>query len=444
MKNIKSLAVLFAMALTVSAASAADIWVSVETGSKKGGDSQSNPIKNLQKAIDNAEEGDTIHIAEGVYTGNLNCGHYDIGDKNSHKGKAVNLIGGYSKDFSSRDVLAHQTILRSSYETSGALGSDALLNINLSDMKHTMVVDGLILDRGTSNGYHKVEGKPEGCQTGMLVIPPTTGTAIDGHDKTYTITTPLLRGEFSGNLTIQNCLFVNGANYAIQYGVRDGNMVIKNNVFVNNRMASCEVRGLTADPMLNNVEFCNNTVLFTWTRVKDLGDMGYAYRYMNGSNHIVHDNIFGFTTRVALDRGFKEHDKKVEDQKKNTSDNNVFIMNKIGDLSLPGSGTGLYVKAKDFDDVDELSSSDNNKELTDFSALKGCLNQAYLNGYLNLQYSETTDFDPNSAANQLRSAMGMNQVGRIDSKVSMFANYYPVEDALKVFGAMAGVGAQKP
>ena len=119
-------------------------------------------------------------------------------------------------------------------------------------------------------------------------------------------------------------------------------------------------------------------------------------------------------------------------------------MNKIGDLSLPGSGTGLYVKAKDFDDVDELSSSDNNKELTDFSALKGCLNQAYLNGYLNLQYSETTDFDPNSAANQLRSAMGMNQVGRIDSKVSMFANYYPVEDALKVFGAMAGVGAQKP
>ncbi len=444
MKNLKPLAVLFAMALTVSTASAADIWVSVETGSKKGGDSQSNPIKNLQKAIDKAEEGDTIHIAEGEYTGNLNCGHIDIGDKNSHAGKAVNLIGGYSKDFSSRDVLAHKTILRSSYETSGAMGSEALLNINLSDKEHTMVVDGLIFDRGNCNGYHKVKGKPEGLQTGMLVIPPTTGTAIDGHDNTYTITTPLLRGEFCGNLTVQNCLFVNGGNYGIQYGVRKGTMTIKNNVFVNNRMASTEVRGLTNNPLENNVEFCNNTVLFTWTRVDDLGDMGYGYRYMNGTNHIVHDNIFGFTTRVALDRGFKEHDKKVEEARKTTSDNNVFIMNKVADLSLPGAGTFLNVKAKDFEDVDELTSSDNNRELTDFSALKGCLNQAYLNGYLNLQYSETTDFDPNSPANQLRSAMGMNQVGKIETKVSMFANYYPVEDALKVFGAMSGVGAQKP
>jgi len=37
----------------------------------------------------------------------------------------------------------------------------------------------------------------------------------------------------------------------------------------------------------------------------------------------------------------------------------------------------------------------------------------------------------------------MNQVGTMTSKVSMFANRYPWEEALKFFGAMEGVGAQK-
>lgn len=438
MKNIKSMAILFAMALTVSAASAADIWCSVETGSKKGGDSMSNPIKNLQKAIDKAADGDTIHIAEGVYTGNLDCGFYKL------ENKAVNLLGGYAKDFSSRDIINHKTILRSSKQNSGVVGSEAVLNVVAGDKERTMVIDGLCFDRGDTNGYHKLEGKPEGCQTGMLVIPPTTGTSIDGLDKVYTITTPLLRGEFKGELTIQNCAFINGGNYAVQYGVRGGKVTIKNNIFVNNRMAACEVSGKLADPLASTCEFCNNTVLFTWSRTKDLGDMGYGYRYMNGCNHIVHDNIFGFSTWVALNRGFKEHDKKAEEARQTTSDNNVFMMNKKGDLDLPGAGTFLYVKCSQFDDVDELTSSDGNKEITDFSAFKGVINQAYLNGYLNLQYTETTDFDPNSQANQLRSALGMNQVGKIDSKVSMFANYYPFDEAFKLFGAMQGVGAQKP
>ena len=49
-----------------------------------------------------------------------------------------------------------------------------------------------------------------------------------------------------------------------------------------------------------------------------------------------------------------------------------------------------------------------------------------------------------SPANTFRRAMGMNQQGTIQSSVTMWANRYPLEDALKLFGAVEGFGAQLP
>ena len=39
--------------------------------------------------------------------------------------------------------------------------------------------------------------------------------------------------------------------------------------------------------------------------------------------------------------------------------------------------------------------------------------------------------------------LDLNQVGTITSKVSMYANKYPLDDAIKLFGAIDGYGAQK-
>ena len=40
--------------------------------------------------------------------------------------------------------------------------------------------------------------------------------------------------------------------------------------------------------------------------------------------------------------------------------------------------------------------------------------------------------------------MGLNKQGKLKTKVSMYANRYPLEDALKLFGALKNVGVQKP
>ena len=49
---------------------------------------------------------------------------------------------------------------------------------------------------------------------------------------------------------------------------------------------------------------------------------------------------------------------------------------------------------------------------------------------------------PVSPANQWRSILGLNLQGKISSSVSMYGNQYPVDEALKLFGAINGIGAQ--
>ena len=66
----------------------------------------------------------------------------------------------------------------------------------------------------------------------------------------------------------------------------------------------------------------------------------------------------------------------------------------------------------------------------------------YLQAFLSATYTEQVHYNENSPMNQFRAALGLNKQGRITSKVSMFANPYPFESAVKFFGAVKGCGAQ--
>lgn len=46
--------------------------------------------------------------------------------------------------------------------------------------------------------------------------------------------------------------------------------------------------------------------------------------------------------------------------------------------------------------------------------------------------------------NQFRAAMGMNKQGTTTASVSMCANKYPLDDTVKLFGAVSYVGVQLP
>ncbi|MCL2104526.1 MAG: DUF1565 domain-containing protein [Kiritimatiellaeota bacterium] len=417
------------------------LHVCAGTGNNRNDGSKEKPLKNVQKAIDLAKDGATILVAEGNYFGTLDSGNINVT-------KPVKIIGGYSPDFAIRDVLKHRTMIQPTPESNGTQKGEGTMQIQVKTPDTEVVIDGLIFDRGNSISYNAAgEGKPEGVASPMM---NAIGTAGKGGpdlatERMITKQTALVYLENPRcDITIRNCAFINAPNYGIRGMFGGRKALIANNIFINNLMAACEISGGGIAKEEKEVRFDHNTVLFVWSRLRDMADMGYGYRYMNGiQTHHVTRNIIGCCIFSGLDRCRVESDKALEAKRVTTAEHNLFFLNRQGDLAIPGGGLFLQVKAEDFEDVDQLAKVEGNKTLTDPSAFKGVINEAYLNGFLTASYKETTNVDPNSPANTFRQAMGMNLTGTMKSSATMFANRYPWEEALNFFGAMEGYGAQK-
>jgi len=291
---------------------------------------------------------------------------------------------------------------------------------------------------GERNSYHAGEGKPEGVETGRLLLPPQKAS---GQKPTVTeacISIP--SAAQGGDVLISNNVFANGAKFAIQAGLRSGTTRVLNNVFVANRMASIEIYGTcrsTGGPkdlsLCGEAEIANNTILFSWSRTKDFQDMGYGVRVMTKVKYNIHHNIIGGNIMSGVDHSRFNKDEWI------SLDNNVFFVNKQADLEYsPESNTTLNLSVDQFEDLEFASVGGNTGEIP--ASLP--VDKAYLEGFLSARYSEQTDLDRGSPPNQWRSILGLPLQGSMTSQVSMYGNRYPYQKALELVGAVKGVGAQ--
>ena len=404
------------------------VYVCRATGDNKNSGSREKPYKNIDKVLKKAKGGETILVCEGVYSGTFDVGYFE-------SAKAVKLYGGYATDFAGRDPLKNRTLLQPDNK-SGAKSRKAIMTFKDSG---GLVIDGFIFDMGRRNSYHPADGKPQGVETGMLLLPPAKAP---GDNATVAESCLDFGGTTPGDISITNNVFVNCAQHGIQGGVRGGTARVSNNVFVANRMSAaeifgtCRVKGVGPAARETNVcghvEFDHNTVLFTWSRLKDFLDMGYGFRIMTMLTYDVHDNVIGTAIKGGLDHcRFNRNEIRI--------DRNGFFVNKDADLEYcPESNTTLRLRAEEFGDLEFASVGGNVTKMP-----KGFpIDQAYLGGFLAARYSEEGDYDPDSPANVLREVMGMNKQGKLKTSVSMFANRYPVEKALALFGGIDGMGAQ--
>lgn len=422
------------------------LYVSVNRGSNRKDGSKATPLKDLQKAIDIAPEGAVIHVAEGNYLGYLDQGWVKVD-------KYVSIVGGYSDDFSQRDPLKFRTTIRPGVEQIMTSGNQGLMDIRVVGKRDGVVlIDGIIFDRGQINRYvaplydNPVAAAPEGTETGRIVVVGESPTAPMLQPVGMTSAFQLISGEAEGNITIRNSVFLNGYHFGIQMVVKGGHLDVYNNVFVANRMAASEVRGGLGQPNTSSIAFHNNTVLFTWSRNKSMEDMGFGFRYMTGIDADVYDNIFGTSNYGALDRTYVDSDKSKEAKRVTSAWNNLFFGNRNGDLVLPSGGGGwTYVLAKNFEDVDQLTQYENNREMNEaeVNAISQKIDAPYLKGFIGITGSQTSSFNPNSSINLFRSALGMSMQGTETVRVSMYGNRYPYEKAFDLFGAIEGYGAQE-
>lgn len=421
MRNIPLFLVIFLLMTGITVLSET-IHVSISTGKNKNPGTQAEPMKNIDKAINKAQPGDTILVAEGVYSGTFSVGYIKTE-------KPLILQGGYAADFSARDINKHPTLFQPDNK-SGAKSRKALLT--LAKNIDGMVIDGFVFDMGMRNSYSPDEGKPEGVATGRLLLPPKKAKGDN-----VTVTEQCLfiaPGNKGGSVTITNNIFINSAKFAIQGGFPKGQLKITNNVFVSNRMAAIEIWGTSAS-QVPEAEIASNTILFTWSRLKDFMDMGYGIRIMTKMKYNIHHNIIGTAVLTGVDNSRFNKDEWVQ------LDNNLFFLNKQSDMQYsPESNTKLNLAADEFEDLELASVNENLNEIP--SGLP--LDKAYLEGFLSARYTEEADYDPDSAANQIRDMLGLNKHGKLTTSVTMYGNRYSWEKALELFGAIPTVGAQIP
>ncbi len=449
----KTMLIAAAMATVASVASAADIYVSLSSGKNKNAGTKEAPLKNLWKALENAQDGDTIHVAEGIYPGKMKQNWFLID-------KAVSVIGGYSADFATRDPLAHKTMFQALNENNDKKGTGlGVFTIDFTKRQGNahpqnvdMKFDGLIFDEGFANSYHETKGKPEGFDTGMWLEGPAMNKIRDKFPSAnrylvYSATA----NRATGKLSFKNCAFVNSGNIAFNVTWYQGEVDVENCVFCNNRMIGANVMCSKAVPMEGpsrtkagwkpelKWNFKNNTVLFTWSRLNDLADMGFGVRNNTGVEAEISDNIIGLNVLTGYD-----NTKGVSATKRTSIDNNVFFLNRESDIQMTVSPSIAKVRVDGFEDLegtDGIESIEDNEDLQDPKVFEGRINAKYLNAFLSMKYSESTKLDEGKC-NGLRSVLGLPLQGTITTQCDMFCNRYPLEDALKLFGAMEGKGAQ--
>lgn len=419
-------------------ARAEDVYVSKERGNNQNAGTKAAPLRELEAALAASKAGDRIHVAQGNYTGLRDKGYLEA----PHP---VELTGGYGSDFSSRDVVRYPTTV-SPDNASAASGRRPLLSIVNVPPGSRFVLDGFIFDRGDQNAYSPKDGVVENLGGRRLAATEKPAVGYSTVEEPLVSFTNKVNARVEGDVVIRNCTFLNG-HFGIQGGFRRGTVRILNNVLVANKMAAIEVFGTGGrkgprGPVEKDghVEIAYNTILFTWSRLKDFADMGYGVRIMTMVSYDIHHNLIGGSVLTAVDHTRGNPNAWVK------FDDNVLFLNKQAPLLYvePGkSAAGLMerVKIEDIGADLGLASCRNN---TDLLGAPLPLHPAYVAGFLDARYSEAADFDPNSPANVMREVFGLPKQGKLTTRVTMFANRYPAGDALKLFGAKPNMGAQTP
>lgn len=255
--------VLLMAAITAGASAAlpAQDWF-VRAGSQSGDGSQQKPFGDPWQAFERCQAGDAVHVAEGKYFGKLGVGMWEI------PFDRVQVLGGYTADFRSRDPWLHPTQLLWAKDSKNQPNT-----ARLSSKAHDVVIDGIVIDMRDENNYQDEQQSGRTSKTGDAAIylwQPST---------------------------VRNCVVVNPGEECIY--VRAGSTV-ENNVLVNAITSAIKV--VRGEDVKAVAKIRNNTILFAWD-MKSPGTGNYrgaGIAMGQGTNAEITGNLFGHCDNNAI------------------------------------------------------------------------------------------------------------------------------------------------
>jgi hypothetical protein len=382
-----------------------------KSGSNKNTGTKDAPIKNLDKAIQLAEEYDKIYVQEGIYSGTFDVGYFEIT-------KPLELYGSYNADFTKRDPVNTPSVI----QTIKDKATSSKQSIIMISETHDVVIDGFTIDMGEHNNYDSKA--PQGVETGYLTLTNTGGTPKRSAIKVV-----------GNNVKIQNNTFTNisyGGIFIMQRMNIEGKILVNNNVFVNCAQAGIECNPLRGPGEIREIEISNNTFAFTYGTTFLNDNLGCSVWLKGKANYNLHHNIFSYASDAAL---------RYLDVSESTLklDYNLFMNNRKNDIHTSIFNKRVFITVEEFEDVDFVSSLVGNKRMSQ----KLPINSAYISEFINMAAEVSMDYDPDTDWNQVRSILGLPQQASGKATISFFANKYPWQESLKLFGAVSDFGAQR-
>ncbi|WP_372370282.1 right-handed parallel beta-helix repeat-containing protein [Candidatus Uabimicrobium sp. HlEnr_7] len=384
MKNFIKTILTFLL-ITSFSVSAQDIYIS-KTGKNSNPGTKEKPKKTLWKAISALKDGDTIHVAEGLYYGRGKSGVMPVCDKSN-----VALIGGWSKDFSERNPFKYLTIIGPPANRQGS-SKEVFKWEKWNGKIDNVTIDGFCVDRGCHSYYYS---------TGE----PGANKSIEGHhdnscwgyraiNKKKSGSDPTIELIGKGSFTVRNMILLNNPWWGIYVKCGgNGKVTIENNLILISRGRAVEAitGGGWGKP---NIIIRNNTIAFNH-QLKSTEGRALSVDPRSGA-YTIENNILAFSDGGGITLKF--------DSSNMTLNNNKFYFNRRGDYCIGGKGMAT---ADEFEDELECDNEENVNELPKF--LKG-VGVAWFDRYSSRESRMTAgDYNTEEALMAARNMLGLKE-----------------------------------
>ena len=417
---------------TASAAKGKDYYVCKATGHGKVG-SKEQPAKDLASLIAILQPGDVVHIAGGTYISRQGRGSDKIE-------VPVQIIGGYSPDFSTRDPWGkYQTVFsgENRYNETSTLHRLIIeTHMKYREYKGTILVDGIIFDNGDRNYY-----KTDKQQIIIRKASPAEGKNNTPENGGLKIT----MGKYC-NATIKNCIITNTAPTGGVISVsanKQSKVLIDNNLIINNTGEG--IYAMTLFHTQNTADQCqytitNNTILFTW-RHDELAQSysGNGIKFDTEISKLyIANNVIGFGDEGGVDNIKKCKTLVLKD--------NLFTGNHNYDYREWNTKMKITDIEDDSDILDEKTSGNiTAKIIVPVGKEWGAI-------FANRKYVSRADVDAkvsaaNSSTNDLRSMLGLPLQGNdVAQQTNVWLHRMKLDNAMKtgMTKYQGKYGCQKP
>lgn len=327
---------------------AKDIYVSIETGSKKGDGTKESPRKFLWRVMKDMAQGDRVLVAEGVYHGQKKSGTMPRIEV-----PYVTIQGGWKSDFSERDPFKYPSVITGEADTQADTAEVfyyAPANPASIAGGTQVTLDGFVIDRGPALYYN---GRGEGGTNIQEGYVDTSCWGYQGINKKKSGSDPAIELLGKGGFVVRNMVMVNNPWWGISIKAGGGETVLIENNFVlgyQGRGIEAIAGGGWGEPTFI---IRNNTVAFGDAmegRALSLDPRkGYSGKY------VVEKNVLAYGAQTGVMTKFGAATLSLND--------NLIIGFTQGDYGDGGSGC---CNVEDFEDELEFDAEDNVHETPEF------------------------------------------------------------------------------